>query len=64
MRAYVLREVMLCRNKCLVLWEVMCWWSPCLQDGLSCNALCFSGRNFLLDDMFCLMVCILGGHVL
>ena len=47
-----------------VLWEVMCWCSPCLQDGISCNVICFTGRNFLLDDMFCLMVCIVGGYVL
>ena len=31
-------------------WEGMCWWSPYLQDGISCNALCFTGRNFILDD--------------
>ena len=32
----------------------MCWWSPCLQDGISCNTVCFTGRNVLLDDMFLL----------
>ena len=25
-----------------VLWEVMYWWSACLQDGISYNMLCFT----------------------
>ena len=35
-----------------------------MVDSISCDALCFTGRNFLLDDMFCLMVCIIGRNVL
>ena len=29
----------------------MCWWSACLQDGIS-YMLSFTERYFLLDDMF------------
>ena len=40
-----------------VLWVVMCWWSARLQDGISHIILCFTGRHFLLDDMFYLRIC-------
>ena len=30
----------------------------------SYNMLCFTGKHFLLDDMFYLRVCIIGGNVL
>ena len=33
-----------------ILLVVMCWWSACLYDGIYCNMLCFTGRNFLLDE--------------
>ena len=46
------------------MWEVMYWWSACLQDDTYYNMLCFTGRHFLLDDMFYLRVCIIEGHVL
>ena len=42
----------------------MCWWSACFQDGISYNMLCFIGRHFLMNDLFQLIVCIIGGHVL
>ena len=35
-----------------VLREVTCWWSACLQDGISYNIFCFVERYFLLDDIF------------
>ena len=35
-----------------VLWDVLYWWSACLQDGISYNMLCFAGSNFFS-----------GGHV-
>ena len=55
--AYVLREVMLCCRKC---------------HRMSCiggvyvlyNILCFTERHALLEVMFYLRVCIIGGHVL
>ena len=25
-----------------ILWEVMYWWSACLQDGIPYNILCFT----------------------
>ena len=40
----------------------MYWWSACLQDGISYNILCFAGRHVLLEGMFFLRVCIIGGH--
>ena len=62
MIAYVLRR------SCFVggnfLCKVMCWWSACLYDGISYYIFCYTGRHFLLDDMFYLRVCIMGGHVL
>ena len=45
-----------------VLWEVMYWWSACLQDGIS--YMCFVVRHVLLEGMFFLRVCIIKGHVL
>ena len=40
----VLREVMFCRRK--VLWEVVCWWSVCLQDDIFYITLYFTERHF------------------
>ena len=42
----------------------MYWCNACLQDGISYNMLCFTGRHVLLEIMFFLRVCIIGGHVL
>ena len=42
-------------------YESMSWWSACLQDSISCYMFCFTGRHFLLDDMFYLRVCIIEG---
>ena len=42
----------------------MYWRSACLQDGISYNMLCFTERYALLEVMFYLRVCIIGGHVL
>ena len=39
-------------------------WSACLQDNISYNKLCFAERHVLLEDMFILRVCNVGGHVL
>ena len=47
-----------------VLWEVMYWWSACLQDGISYNMLCFTKRPVLQEVMFYFRVDIVGGHVL
>ena len=41
----------------------MCWWSACLYDGISRYMFYFIGIYFLLDDMFYLRVCNIGGHV-
>ena len=57
---YVVWEVMLCRRKCLV--EVMCWCGACLYDGISCYLFGLTGRHFLLDDMICLRVRIVGEY--
>ena len=35
-----------------VVWDVMYWWSACLQDGISYNMLCFTERHVLLEVMF------------
>ena len=53
---------MLCLGN--VLWEVMYWWSACLEDGICYNMLCFTERYVLLEVMFYLRVGIIGGHVL
>ena len=42
----------------------MHWWSACPQDGISYNMLYLFGRHVLLEDMFFLRVCIIGGYVL
>ena len=42
------------------MWEVMYWWSACLHDDISYSMLCFTGRYFLLDEMFYLRVCFIG----
>ena len=62
MGVHVFQDDMSCES--IVLCEVMCRWSACLYDGISCHMFCFTGRHFLLDDMFYLRVCIVGGHVL
>ena len=41
----------------------MYWWSARLQHGIS-NNMCFIKRHVLLEVMFYLRVCIIGGHVL
>ena len=62
MRAYAIRVVMLCRRKCHVGGHD--WWSACLQDGISYNMFCFTGKHFLLEEMFYLRVYFIGEHVL
>ena len=67
MGGHVFLECMSFRMTCLMrayVWKVMCWWTACLQDGISYDMLCFIGRHFLLDNLFHLSVCIIGGHVL
>ena len=34
------------------------------SDGISYNMMCFTGRHVLLENMFYLRACIIGGHVL
>ena len=51
MRAYVLKEGVLLERMSSG-WHILQY------------MLCFTGRHFLLDDMFYLWVCIIAGHVL
>ena len=48
--------------------DVMSYENICLKGGyaysISCNVFYFTGRHFLLVDMFYLRVCIIVGHVL
>ena len=54
MRAYVLREVMLCTRK--FLWEAMRWWSvyqiTCLFVGIRYRRACLAVQDVLLEYMF------------
>ena len=50
MRAYVLREVMLCRRKYLMGGHVLVKYM--FSEWLSFNMLCFAGRHVLQEDMF------------
>ena len=45
------------------MWEAMYSWNACLHDDISYNMLCFTGRNFLLDEIF-LRVCFIEEYVL
>ena len=60
MRAYVLREAMLCRGD--FLWNILYCWRACLQNGIFKNMLCFTGRHVLLKDMFFMWIFIVRGH--
>ena len=59
-KAYVLREVISVGGN--VLFEVMCWCGACLYDSISFYLFGLAGRHFLLDDMICLRVHIVGEH--
>ena len=55
-------EYMSFRMTCLMTAYILV---ECLSLGWHiCYMFCFTGRHFLLDDMFYLRVCIIGGHVL
>ena len=45
-----------------VLFEVMCWCGACLYDGISCYLFGLVGSHFLLDDMICSRVRIVGEY--
>ena len=60
MRAYVLREVMLYRRKCLIGGHVLV---ECMSSGWHIlQFLHFTERHVLLEDKYYLNVCLIGGH--